>query len=49
MPSYNLYTCPNCEDHFRLIWPDPVQIHIFIVAVRSKIKCPLCVSQRTLR
>ena len=22
MPSYNLYTCPNCEDHFRLIWPD---------------------------
>ena len=24
MPSYDSFMCPNCEHHFRVIWPDPL-------------------------
>jgi len=39
MPSYNLFTCSNCENHFRVLWPDPLPNHFHL---RSKIKivCP---------
>ena len=23
MESYKMFMCPNCEGHFRVIWPDP--------------------------
>jgi len=24
MPSYDSFMCPNCEGHFRVIWPEPL-------------------------
>src|SRR6267143_352574 len=27
MPSYDSFMCPNCEQHFRVIWPEPVPTH----------------------
>ncbi len=27
MPSYDLFTCPGCEEKFRVIWPDPLPNH----------------------
>ena len=27
MESYKMYMCPNCEGHFRMIWPDPLPNH----------------------
>ena len=27
MPSYEPFMCPNCESHFRVIWPEPLPSH----------------------
>src|SRR6266849_4300523 len=41
MSSYHLYTCPGCEAHFRVVWPEPIPSHLHL---RSKIKitCSAC-------
>jgi hypothetical protein len=39
MESYKLYRCPNCEGHFRVIWPNPLPSHYHLCI---KIKCPDC-------
>ena len=41
MPSYDSFMCPNCEHHFRVIWPDPLPVH-YHVCSKIKIKCPDC-------
>ncbi len=38
MPSYNLFTCPNCENHFRVIWPNPIPAHLHFCS-KIKIVC----------
>ena len=27
MQSYDSFMCPNCEHHFRVIWPEPLPTH----------------------
>jgi hypothetical protein len=39
MPSYDSFMCPNCEGHFRVIWPEPIPSH-FHKFCKIKIKCP---------
>ena len=39
MQSYNLYTCPNCENHFRVVWPDQLPSHLHLCS-KVKIACP---------
>ncbi len=41
MESYKMYMCPNCESHFRVIWPDPLPSH-YHVCSKIKIKWPDC-------
>jgi len=41
MPSYDLYTCPSCEAHFRIIWPTPVPAYLQPCS-KIKIACPAC-------
>jgi hypothetical protein len=41
MPSYHLYTCPGCEEHFRVIWPRPTPGHLHLCS-QITIKCPTC-------
>ena len=41
MPSYDSFMCPNCEDHFRVIWPEPLPSHYHLCS-KIKIKCPDC-------
>jgi hypothetical protein len=41
MPSYNLFTCPGCEDKFRVIWPNPLPSH-FHRDSKVKLKCSSC-------
>ena len=41
MPSYDSFMCPNCEGHFRVIWPEPLPIHYHHCS-KIKIKCPDC-------
>jgi hypothetical protein len=33
--------CPNCEHHFRVIWPEPLPNHYHLCS-KIKIKCPDC-------
>ena len=33
--------CPNCEGHFRVIWPDPLPTH-YDCCSKIRIKCPDC-------
>jgi hypothetical protein len=35
MPSYDSFMCPNCEGHFRVLWPEPLPSHYHLC---SKIK-----------
>ena len=41
MPSYDSFMCPNCEHHFRVIWPEPLPSHYHLCS-KIKIKCPDC-------
>jgi hypothetical protein len=41
MPSYKVFMCPNCESHFRVIWPEPLPTHHHKCS-KIKIKCPDC-------
>ncbi len=41
MPSYDSFMCPNCEHHFRVIWPEPVPTHYHLCS-KIKMKCPDC-------
>ena len=41
MESYRMYMCPNCEGHFRVIWPDPLPSYHDPYS-KVKIKCPDC-------
>src|SRR6266702_2485001 len=41
MPSYDSFMCPNCEHHFRVIWPDPLPSHHDCCS-KIKMKCPDC-------
>jgi hypothetical protein len=41
MPSYDSFMCPNCEGHFRVIWPDPLPSHYHLCS-KIKIGCPDC-------
>ena len=41
MPSYDSFMCPNCEHHFRVIWPEPVPTH-YHPCSKIKMKCPEC-------
>ena len=41
MPSYKVFMCPNCESHFRVIWPEPLPSHYHLCS-KIKIKCPDC-------
>ncbi len=41
MPSYKMYMCPNCEHHFRVIWPDPLPTYYHLCS-KIKMKCPDC-------
>jgi len=41
MPSYDSFMCPNCEHHFRVIWPEPLPTHYHLLS-KIKMKCPDC-------
>ncbi len=41
MPSYDSFMCPNCEDHFRVIWPECLPGYYHLCS-KIKIKCPDC-------
>ena len=41
MPSYDSFMCPNCEHHFRVIWPEPLPSHHHKCS-EIKMKCPDC-------
>ena len=41
MPGYDSFCCPNCEGHFRVIWPEPMPSHHHRCS-KIKIKCPSC-------
>jgi len=41
MPGYDSFMCPNCESHFRVIWPDPLPSHQHRQS-KIKIECPEC-------
>jgi len=41
MPSYDSFMCPNCENDFRVIWPDPLPSH-HDPRSKIKMKCPDC-------
>jgi len=41
MPSYDSFMCPNCECHFRVIWPEPLPSHYHFCS-KIKLKCPDC-------
>ena len=41
MPSYDSFMCPNCETHFRVIWPDPLP-SCHDPCSKIKMKCPDC-------
>ena len=41
MPSYESFMCPNCEGHFRVIWPEPLPSHYHFCS-KIKLKCPDC-------
>jgi hypothetical protein len=45
MSRYHLFTCPNCESSFRVVWPDqlPKDFHL---NSKITITCPLCKEQR---
>jgi hypothetical protein len=47
MSRYHLYTCPNCESSFRVIWPEqlPKDFHL---NSKVTITCPLCGERRGL-
>ena len=41
MPSYDSFMCPNCEGHFRVIWPEPLPNYTDSCS-KVKMKCPDC-------
>jgi len=41
VPEYKMYMCPNCEHHFRVIWPDPLPSYQDPCS-KIKMKCPDC-------
>ena len=41
MPSYDSFMCPNCEGHFRVIWPEPLPNYTDACS-KIKMKCPDC-------
>jgi hypothetical protein len=41
MPSYESFMCPNCEHHFRVIWPECLPSHYHLCS-KIKMKCPDC-------
>jgi predicted RNA-binding Zn-ribbon protein involved in translation (DUF1610 family) len=41
MPSYSSFMCPNCENHFRVIWPEPLPNYTDPCS-KIKMKCPNC-------
>ena len=41
MPSYDSFMCPNCEDYFRVIWPNPIPSH-HDPCSKIRMKCPDC-------
>ena len=41
MPSYDSFMCPNCESHFRVIWPEPLPSHHHKCS-KIRMKCPDC-------
>ncbi len=41
MPSYDSFMCPNCEGHFRVIWPEPMPSY-HDPCSKIKMKCPDC-------
>ena len=41
MPSYDSFMCPNCEHHFRVIWPEALPSH-YHPCSKIKMKCPDC-------
>jgi len=41
MPSYDSFTCPNCEHYFRVIWPDPM-LSYHDCCSKIEMKCPDC-------
>jgi hypothetical protein len=43
MPHYHSFTCPGCESHFRVIWPEPCP-SVNPVS-RVTITCPACKEQ----
>ncbi len=40
MPSYDSFMCPNCENYFRVIWPDLPSHHD--PCSKIELKCPDC-------
>jgi hypothetical protein len=47
MSRYHLFTCPNCESSFRVLWPDPLP-RDFHLNSKVTITCPLCSEGREL-
>ena len=41
MPSYDSFMCPNCEGHFRVIWPEPLP-NCTDPCSKVRMKCPVC-------
>ena len=41
MPSYKTYTCPGCENSFRVVFPEPVPSH-YSNRSKIKLKCSAC-------
>jgi hypothetical protein len=47
MSSYHQFTRPGCEEHFRLVWPNPIPNHLHLSS-KITIKCPACKEQTEL-
>jgi hypothetical protein len=39
---YDSFTCPNCEQSFRVIWPEPLPSHYHYLNSKITMKCPHC-------
>jgi hypothetical protein len=39
---YDSFTCPNCEQSLRVIWPEPLPSHYHPLNSKITMKCPSC-------
>jgi hypothetical protein len=39
---YDSFTCPNCEQSLRVVWPEPLPAHYHPLNSKITMKCPSC-------